>query len=85
MQLTGTLRHVSSCERTFPLLLVTGAVPQVCNLLQHFSHDADVTANVVRILRCVECVFEYGYGYTFMPIVYVKMLLFTTMKNIIYV
>ncbi|XP_047479297.1 armadillo repeat-containing protein 2-like isoform X1 [Penaeus chinensis] len=53
VQLTGTLRHVSSCERTFPLLLVTGAVPQVCNLLQHFSHDADVTANVVRILSII--------------------------------
>lgn len=51
VQLTGTLRHVSSCERTFPLLLVTGAVPQVCALLQHFAHDHDVTANVVRILR----------------------------------
>lgn len=57
VQLTGTLRHVSSCERTFPLLLVTGAVPQVCNLLQHFSHDADVTANVVRILRYVDASF----------------------------
>lgn len=51
VQLTGTLRHVSSCQRTFPLLLVTGAVPQVCSLLHHFSHDQDVTANVVRILR----------------------------------
>ncbi|XP_064089288.1 armadillo repeat-containing protein 2-like isoform X1 [Macrobrachium nipponense] len=53
VQLTGTLRHVSSCERTFPLLLVTGAVPQVCALLQHFSHDQDVTANVVRILSII--------------------------------
>ncbi|XP_042224127.1 armadillo repeat-containing protein 2-like isoform X3 [Homarus americanus] len=53
VQLTGTLRHVSSCERTFPLLLVTGAVPQVCALLQHFSHDHDVTANVVRILSII--------------------------------
>ncbi|XP_063849735.1 armadillo repeat-containing protein 2-like isoform X7 [Scylla paramamosain] len=53
VQLTGTLRHVSSCERTFPLLLVTGAVPQVCSLLHHFSHDQDVTANVVRILSII--------------------------------
>ncbi|XP_069164537.1 armadillo repeat-containing protein 2 isoform X2 [Procambarus clarkii] len=53
VQLTGTLRHVSSCERTFPLLLVTGAVPQVCALLDHFSHDQDVTANVVRILSII--------------------------------
>ncbi|XP_068250206.1 armadillo repeat-containing protein 2 [Palaemon carinicauda] len=53
VQLTGTLRHVSSCERTFPLLLVTGAVPQVCAMLQHFSHDQDVTANVVRILSII--------------------------------
>ncbi|XP_071535038.1 armadillo repeat-containing protein 2 isoform X2 [Panulirus ornatus] len=53
VQLTGTLRHVSSCERTFPLLLVTGAVPQVCALLQHFAHDHDVTANVVRILSII--------------------------------
>ena len=51
VQLTGTLRHVSSCERAFPLLLVTGAVNQVCDLLITFYNDADVTANVVRILR----------------------------------
>ncbi|KAK4307958.1 hypothetical protein Pmani_020318 [Petrolisthes manimaculis] len=53
VQLTGTLRHVSSCQRTFPLLLMTGAVPQVCSLLHHFSHDQDVTANVVRILSII--------------------------------
>ena len=53
VQLTGTLRHVSSCERTFPLLLETAAVPQVCALLHHFVHDADITANVVRVLRYV--------------------------------
>ena len=51
VQLTGTLRHVSSCERAFPLLLCTGAVVQVCDLLTTFTNDADVTANVVRILR----------------------------------
>ncbi|XP_076064878.1 armadillo repeat-containing protein 2 isoform X2 [Oratosquilla oratoria] len=52
-QLTGTLRNVSSSERTFPLLLVTTAVPQVCSLLHHFAHDQDVTSNVVRILSII--------------------------------
>lgn len=51
VQLTATLRHVSSCERTFPKLLEAGAVPQVCRLLPAFKDDHDVTANLARILR----------------------------------
>ncbi|CAL4074694.1 unnamed protein product, partial [Meganyctiphanes norvegica] len=53
VQLTGTLRNVSSCERTFPLLLMTGAVPQICGLLMNFVHDQDITSNVVRILSII--------------------------------
>ncbi|RXG56427.1 Armadillo repeat-containing protein 2, partial [Armadillidium vulgare] len=50
VQLTGTLRHVSSCDKAFKLLLVTGAVEQVCKLFIVFHKDAEVTANIVRIL-----------------------------------
>ncbi|KAF2347330.1 Armadillo-type fold [Trinorchestia longiramus] len=53
VQLTATLRHVSSCERTFPRLLEAGTVVQVCRLLGAFKEDTDVTSNLARILSIV--------------------------------
>ncbi|KAG7167831.1 Armadillo repeat-containing protein 2-like [Homarus americanus] len=50
VQLTGTLRHVSSCERTFPLLLVTGAVPQEC-CAAAAAHPATLPAAVAALRR----------------------------------
>ncbi|XP_018007706.1 armadillo repeat-containing protein 2 [Hyalella azteca] len=51
VQLTATLRHVSSSERAYPQLLQANTVQQACRLLAAFQHDADITANLARILR----------------------------------
>ncbi|ERL91825.1 armadillo repeat-containing protein 2 isoform X1 [Dendroctonus ponderosae] len=52
-QLTGALRNLVSDEHVYDNFIFCGTIPQLCQALELFQNDADITANISRTLSTV--------------------------------